>query len=1010
MPSFHRHPVSRAVLLTLLSALVAAQDDQKPFDCHVTIGQDKYDLTGLKGEFAAERDISLPPSTIHDTLSFNLCEDLTTKKDVPAEDQCPSGTRACLVRTTKKNGKDDQVLSVIPLANSSASAVSYEATTSPKGLQLTFAGSSYPSPAGSDPIPQHLHVKLLCSSNMANLNFTSYDGKDLYIQWEAPAGCLFESPPDEGTKDPSKGGDDKSGSGGEKEQESVGSGLGYFFLLLFLAFVAYFALGAYYNYSTYGASGADLIPSTSSSSSVRLRLQEREWRMAKKQAYVVLVGVKPGVYTNWLDVTQNTVGVPHAQFQGFTYFEEASEYFERALRRGATRAVKLPPPLKDHDEDKDEDKPEGAGRKNLKKPEGRSDGGPVKQRRRRIEDSPAESIAQTPASTPKGSSAGRAARDAQIAAALAGVRRNGIGPSASSPNVISSDRERRQQQERSSRRTAALARSATEPAYHFQVQPQVQNSPTVSESTRTPVHTRPRSTRRTVELPSPEPDARTRVRTRTRETRTGSEPHGPVSDIPTDETRTTNRFTNSPGLSTPRIRYAQSLSYASSPSLASSDIRTHISSPSSFGTRYFPEDWLARIGLAGQRREAGVDRDRRGDDRNSILSTSLSKYATAPNTPEQVSTELEDEVEEVRGVASASPSSSVHDRAGLSKSSSSSPRSAVTRSKTWSSAPSPPPATATEVISSPSATSTPRHTGSTSNSTGVNYSLSPSLASVPPSSPPSEPKKKTATRVTRSLSEAQVQTESPSTQARRRKNPEAEAGVQTDSPRRCKNPEVGVQAAPPSPHKRRHLDNQVQTSPVASALRASTAVGDVPVRPLPGGFPCACEHPEYACINCGERPRVEEGGGRSAASSSRSSRAPSTTTASPVPSEFSSAPSSPAPSGTPASASAVSSLVSTRSNSSRSHGGHTPIMGPSESRSYSRSPTARIQESLEMMSFSEAARGVGAEVVVHDVSFDPRSPIQRGTNIPAGTSGSAVRPSPAMAPVPMGSLGLLFES
>ena len=29
---------------------------------------------------------------------------------------------------------------------------------------------------------------------------------------------------------------------------------------MFLAFVAYFALGAYYNYSTYGATGADLIP------------------------------------------------------------------------------------------------------------------------------------------------------------------------------------------------------------------------------------------------------------------------------------------------------------------------------------------------------------------------------------------------------------------------------------------------------------------------------------------------------------------------------------------------------------------------------------------------------------------------------------------------------------------------------------------------------------------------------------------------------------------------------
>ena len=72
-------------------------------------------------------------------------------------------------------------------------------------------------------------MKLACASETANLAFTSYDGKDLYISWEAQAGCPFSSPPDGDTKEPSKGGDDKPGSG-EKE-ESVGSGLGYFFLL-----------------------------------------------------------------------------------------------------------------------------------------------------------------------------------------------------------------------------------------------------------------------------------------------------------------------------------------------------------------------------------------------------------------------------------------------------------------------------------------------------------------------------------------------------------------------------------------------------------------------------------------------------------------------------------------------------------------------------------------------------------------------------------------------------------
>jgi len=43
------------------------------------------------------------------------------------------------------------------------------------------------------------------------------------------------------------------------DAEEVGSGVGWFFLVLMLAFMSYFALGAY-NYSTYGATGLDLIP------------------------------------------------------------------------------------------------------------------------------------------------------------------------------------------------------------------------------------------------------------------------------------------------------------------------------------------------------------------------------------------------------------------------------------------------------------------------------------------------------------------------------------------------------------------------------------------------------------------------------------------------------------------------------------------------------------------------------------------------------------------------------
>ena len=59
-------------------------------------------------------------------------------------------------------------------------------------------------------------------------------------------------------------------------------------------------------------------------------------------------------------------------------------------------------------------------------------------------------------------------------------------------------------------------------------------------------------------------------------------------------------------------------------------------------------------------------------------------------------------------------------------------------------------------------------------------------------------------------------------------------------------------------------------------------------------------------------------------------------------------------------------------------------MGPSEARTHINSPTMGIQEGLNVMSFSQTAQGVGNDAVVHNMLFDPRSPIHRGTRIPAG--------------------------
>lgn len=250
-----QHPSVPALscALLMLAAAAAAQD---AFDCKVTIGENKWDLTSLAGEQTLTRERDRPPTKFQDAVTFNLCEDLKRKEDVAEKDQCPPGTRACLTETNLKENESDRVIAVIPLAKSSVDDVSFNALSAPnKGLSLTFAGASYPDPLTGEQVPQSFSIDILCDTEKGAPSFQSYDGKLLKAQWRAPAGCTFgEDPGSEKPPADSEPGKDK------EEPSSMGSGMGYFFLLLLLALVAYFGLGAYYNYSTYGASGMDLIP------------------------------------------------------------------------------------------------------------------------------------------------------------------------------------------------------------------------------------------------------------------------------------------------------------------------------------------------------------------------------------------------------------------------------------------------------------------------------------------------------------------------------------------------------------------------------------------------------------------------------------------------------------------------------------------------------------------------------------------------------------------------------
>ncbi|KAJ7218047.1 autophagy-related protein 27 [Mycena pura] len=255
MISRMKNSVPLFLFLLSWSIIVTALDGT--FNCQdpLLVGDLKFDLSSLDKEFSADRERPTPPSVEVDTVKINLCSDLKKVDSLPEGDQCPLGTRVCFTKTNKKDGADRRVVSVIPMAQSSVLDPSYKQLSSPKGVSILLHGASYSHPINVTETPQSVNVKLLCATDSeSEPSIASYDGAMLEIEWHCSAGCNIlgdgGSPVDDGEK-PEK---DKTGSGGL-------SSMGWFLLLLLiLAFATYMGLGAYYNYSTYGARGMDLIP------------------------------------------------------------------------------------------------------------------------------------------------------------------------------------------------------------------------------------------------------------------------------------------------------------------------------------------------------------------------------------------------------------------------------------------------------------------------------------------------------------------------------------------------------------------------------------------------------------------------------------------------------------------------------------------------------------------------------------------------------------------------------
>lgn len=73
--------------LWLLLLLISAASSQPDPDCHLSIGDDRYDFSALQGDRTVSRSRSLPPTNMTDTLRFNICKGLSPLEGVGSGDQ-----------------------------------------------------------------------------------------------------------------------------------------------------------------------------------------------------------------------------------------------------------------------------------------------------------------------------------------------------------------------------------------------------------------------------------------------------------------------------------------------------------------------------------------------------------------------------------------------------------------------------------------------------------------------------------------------------------------------------------------------------------------------------------------------------------------------------------------------------------------------------------------------------------------------------------------------------------
>ncbi|GAA5909220.1 autophagy-related protein 27 [Sporobolomyces salmoneus] len=236
------------------------------FDCkdRLSLNGNSFDFSRLAGVHRFEERTNTPPTVTKTKYDLSICSSLPPpSSDIPSSDVCPPGTRVCMTSFTSRDGLEDRLLSVVPIAGEleggkemTVNAIKIEGVEEAKEWMLEINGGRY------NEVDQTARIEMKCDENAKETvpKVKEYHSKQgvLDLEWTTWAAC----PVSDDSTPPPGGGNDGDNDGDDDEKSSKG-GLGFFgwfFTLIFLGLIAYFVLGAYHNYTTYGATGWDMIP------------------------------------------------------------------------------------------------------------------------------------------------------------------------------------------------------------------------------------------------------------------------------------------------------------------------------------------------------------------------------------------------------------------------------------------------------------------------------------------------------------------------------------------------------------------------------------------------------------------------------------------------------------------------------------------------------------------------------------------------------------------------------